>query len=200
MENTVTAPLAFFKSKTRQQLLQMFFTNPDSKYYVRQLQAILGKSVGTLHRELKHLEESEVVRAEPEGRLKLYGVNKEHPLFDELTNIVKKTIGVEHALKETVAEIGGLKLAFTYGSFASGQETKGGRIDLCLMGDLDEAQVKPKLRSLEKRLERKINYTAMDEGRFRDELKKHPPELLSMFTDPKTFLVGDGNVLKALAG
>jgi hypothetical protein len=40
----------------------------------------------------------------------------------------------------------------------------------------------------------------MTEDEFRLELKKHPPELLDMFTEPKTFLIGEGNALQAFTG
>ena len=201
MENkNINLPLALFRSKTRQSLLRLFFTNPESRYYVRQLQAALGTSAGTLHRELTHLEDMGVLVSEAQAKLKLYWVDKDYPLYDELKNIVAKTMGVEAALKEELAEIPGIKLAFTYGSFASGQETKRGDIPICLMGKIDEDRLKTVLRRLEKQLGRQIISTSMNESEFRRELKKHPPHLPEMFSGPKTFLVGEGNELKALSG
>lgn len=201
MENKkIDLPLALFRSKTRQALLRLFFTNPDERYYVRQLQAALGTSVGSLHRELTHLEEMGVLASEAQAKLKLYWVDKNHPLYEELKNIVLKTIGVEAALKDELAEIPGLKLAFTYGSFASGQETKRGDIPICLMGKFDQDRLKNVLGRLEKQLGRQILATSMNESEFRHELKKHPPHLPEMFSGPKTFLVGEGNELKALGG
>lgn len=193
-------PLALFKSKTRQALLRLFFTNPEARYYVRQLNTMLGISVGTLHREIKHLEDLGVIAVEAQGNLKFYSANKDHPLFDEFTSIVAKTIGVEAALKEALADIPGIKLAFTYGSFASGQETRRGDIDMFLAGKFDEKLLGATLKKLEKQLKRKIKHTTMSETEFRRELKKHPPELLDIFTEPKTFLIGEGNALQTLAG
>ena len=193
--NKTELPLALFRSKTRQTLLRLFFTNPDTGYYIRQLQASFGTSVGTLHRELTHLEEIGVLVAEEKGKLKLYSVDKDHSLYEELKNIVAKTIGVEAALKGELADIPGIKLAFTYGSFASGQETKSGDIPICLMGKFDQAKVKTVLARLEKQLGRKIVCTSMSHPEFKRELKKHPPDLHEMFSGPKTFLVGEGDVL-----
>lgn len=192
-------PLALFRSKTRQTLLRLFFTNPDESYYIRQLQASFGTSVGTLHRELTHLEEIGVLVAEEKGKLKLYSVDKDHSLYKELKNIVAKTIGVEAALKGELADIPGIKLAFTYGSFASGQETKSGDIPICLMGKFDQAKMKTVLARLEKQLGRNIVSTSLSQTEFRKELKKHPPDLHEMFSGPKTFLVGGGDVLLASA-
>lgn len=180
--------------------MRLFFTNPDAKYYVRQLNTMLGVSVGTLHREIKHLEDLDVIAVEAQGNLKLYAANRNHPLFGEFTSIVAKTIGVEAALKEALAEIPGIKLAFTYGSFASGQETARGNIDMFLAGKFDEQLLAVTVKKLEKQLKRKINHTSMSEVEFRRELKKHPPHLLDIFTEPKTFLIGEGNALQTMAG
>ena len=194
----IELPLALFRSKTRQMMLRLFFENPDSSYYVRQLQAAFGTSVGTLHRELTHLEEIGILISEPRGKLKLYSIDKEHPLYEELKKIVIKTIGVEAALRDELAEVAGIKLAFTYGSFASGQETKSGDIPICLMGKIDEKELKKVFKRLEKQLGRSIVCTAMKESEFRRELKKHPPHLPEMFSGPKTFLVGEGDKLLAI--
>lgn len=199
-DNVTALPLALFKSRTRQALLRLFFTNPDARYYVRELNTMLGISVGTLHREIKHLEELGVIQLEAQGNVKYYTANQDHPLFDEFTSIVAKTIGVEVGLKEVLAEIPGIKLAFTYGSFASGQETKKGDIYMFLAGKFDEKLVKEALKKLEKQLKRKIHHTSMSEEEFRRELKKHPPHLLDIFTEPKTFLIGEGNALQAFTG
>ena len=40
------------KSKIRQALLALFFTNPSQKYYLRELQRMLGYSAGSIRREL----------------------------------------------------------------------------------------------------------------------------------------------------
>ena len=193
-------PLALFRSKTRQVLMELFFTNPNERYYVRQLQAMLNISVGTIHREIKGLEDIGILTGMTQANIKFYSANKTHPLFQDLRNIVAKTLGVETALKETLAEIPGIKLAFTYGSFVSGQETARGVINMCVMGRFDEELLGASMQKLGKRLKRRINCAPMSETKFRRELKKHPPELLDIFTEQKTFLIGEGSALIALAG
>ena len=40
------------KSKLREDLLALYFTNPNKKYYLRELERILNFSVGNIRREL----------------------------------------------------------------------------------------------------------------------------------------------------
>jgi len=44
------------KSKLREGLLALYFTNPNKKYYLRELEKILNFSVGNIRRELIKLE------------------------------------------------------------------------------------------------------------------------------------------------
>jgi hypothetical protein len=44
----MTETLYIAKSKIRQALLALFFTNPSKKYYLRESQRILGYSAGSI--------------------------------------------------------------------------------------------------------------------------------------------------------
>ena len=44
------------KSKLRKELLVLYFTNPNKKYYLRELERILNFSVGNIRRESIKLE------------------------------------------------------------------------------------------------------------------------------------------------
>lgn len=199
MENKIAFPSNLFRSKIRQELLALFFTNPQARYYVRQLQDMFKVSVGSLHRELRHLEEIGVLKSEAQGNLRFYSANTSYPLFDELKRIVAKTVGVEGSLREALRETPGISFAFIYGSFAAGREIERSDIDLFLIGQFDEAALNRKLRDLESYLAREINYTSMKEDEFKEERKKKSPFLKTVLSEPKLFLIGDESELRRLA-
>lgn len=199
MKNIITFPSNLFRSKTRQKVLGLFFTNPKSRYYVRQLQSMFQVSVGSLHRELKHLEEIGILKSERQGNLKYYSINTDYPLFNELKGIVSKTIGVEGSLREIIKDIFGISIAFIYGSFASGKETERSDIDLFLIGEFDEDLLNKKLRSLEQYLAREITYTSMKKNEFKEEKQKKFKFLRTLLNEPKLFLIGDENELQRLS-
>ena len=80
-------------SRTRQILLKVFFEEPDTEYYTRQLASIHHISVGALHRELKRLNSFGIIKAREIGNIKLFSLNKQNPIYREIKNIIFKTQG-----------------------------------------------------------------------------------------------------------
>ena len=103
-------------SKTRQVLLNTFFGSPDKEYYTRQLASMHEMSVGTLHREIKKLLSAGVLNVRGVGNIKLFSLNKQNPVYEELKNIISKTEGVIKLVRDAVCRVEGVKVAFIYGS------------------------------------------------------------------------------------
>ncbi|GAI13105.1 unnamed protein product, partial [marine sediment metagenome] len=82
------------KSKIRQGILTLFFTNVSQKYYLRELQRILGYSAGSIRRELLKFQKDNLFNTERVGNLLYYTLNTKHPLFKELRAIVCKPWGL----------------------------------------------------------------------------------------------------------
>ena len=59
---------ALFGSKTRVKLLNLFLTNPDKSFYVREITRLIDEQVNSVRRELKNLEEFKVVKSTTEDR------------------------------------------------------------------------------------------------------------------------------------
>jgi len=178
------------KSKIRRGLLALFFTNTSKKYYLRELERMLGYSAGNIRRELLKFQQDHLFETENVGNLLYYSLNTKHPLFQELKNIVSKTIGVEGLLKKTLSSINKIQMAFIYGSFASGQETFSSDIDVMIIGDPDDSDVYEKISHLEKKLEREINpsiYSVEDYKTKKDEKRGFIMDLLEK---PKVMLIG----------
>lgn len=56
--------LKIIKSKTREKILQLYFADTAEKYYLRQLEKLLGLSVGNVRRELMALAKTGLFRKE----------------------------------------------------------------------------------------------------------------------------------------
>ena len=159
-------------SKLRRKLLGYLFLNPDEKFYVRELSGLIEEDPGNLSRELKKLEQEGLLVSFSKGKEKFYSLNKKYPLFPELKKMVAKTIGVEESLKDLVAEFQGISLAFIYGSYAKGKEKKTSDIDLVVVGNFSEKEFTRRIRELESRLTREINFTAYTKEEFAEDRAK----------------------------
>ena len=178
------------KSKIRQSLLALFFTNPDQRYYLRELQRLLGYSAGSIRRELLRFQKDNLFDTIKAGNLLYYHINKTNPLFNELKNIVAKTVGVEGSLKNTLLSIRDIKSAFIYGSFASGKEKSASDIDLMIIGDPKISILNEYLSRLEKKLRREINPTIYSADEYKLKKKAKAGFILEILKNPKIMLIG----------
>jgi len=170
--------------------LKEFLTNSEKKYYVRQLASLLFVSVGSLHKELAKLEKEGILSSEYLGNLRLFSVNKNHPLYKEIKQLIFKTEGIEGRLKDVLKDILGLKAAFIYGSFAEGKERADSDVDVFLLGQINEDKIISKISDLENEFSREINYTIYTDSDFKKEKKKRNSFILNLLRKPKIFIKG----------
>lgn len=184
-----------FKSKTRKELFRLYFTNPESEYYLRELERLLNIPVSMVRQELLRLEKEGIFALHKKGNLTLYSLNKTYPLFDELKSIVFKTIGVKGLLKKNLETIKGLEAAFIYGSFAKNEEKAASDIDLCIVGSIDEGELLKAISHSEKILKREINYTLYSKNEFHQKKKGKDSFILDLLQNKKVFIAGAEDAL-----
>ncbi len=156
-------------TKLRRKLLAYSFTHPDENYYVRELAVLINEDPGNLSRELKRLEEDGLYVSFVKGRSKFYSLNKDYSLFRDLKNILFKTEGVEGSLRELVSKFRRISFAFIYGSYAKEKEKKTSDIDLVVVGEGHHDKFTRRIRDLESRLNREINFTVYTKKEFEKE-------------------------------
>ena len=183
------------KSRIRRDLLSLFFSNPSQKYYLRELERLLGYSAGSIRRELLKFKKDRIFRTEKAGNLLYYYLNQEHPLYEELKSIVSKTIGIEGTLRQELARLQNVKIAFIYGSYASGTDTAESDIDIMIIGDPDVSAVNKKLSRLEKKLKRDINVSIHTLDEYQKRKKEKRGFIMELLKNPRIILVGDEDAL-----
>ena len=183
-------------SKTRKIILKAFVESPDAEYYTRQLASLYHLSAGTLHRELKNLSSSGILKSRKIGNIKLFSINKQNPVYEEIRNIIYKTEGVVKFIKDGIPGVRGIKVAFIYGSFAKGDERQDSDVDIFLIGNtIDEGQLIHVINNIEKKLFKEINYTHYTENEYKKEKKKNNSFILEVIKGKKIFIKGDENDL-----
>jgi predicted nucleotidyltransferase len=188
--NTMLDSLYISKSKIRRDLLTLFFTNPNQKYYLRELQHTLGYSAGSIRRELIKFQKDNLFNTQKVGNLLYYSLNTKHPLFKELKTIVSKTVGVEARLKNALSSIKDINVAFIYGSFASNRANATSDIDLMIIGDPNTSQLNEKIAQLERNLRREVNPTIYSLDEYKARKKSKSGFIMDLLKNPKIMLVG----------
>lgn len=180
------------RSKVRKKIFSLLFTNPQKKYYFRELQRLIGGSPGSLLRELNYLVEGGILEDEFRGNLRFFRVNKNHPLFPELKSIVLKTEGIVGKIKDSFLKEPKIKAAFIYGSFAQGDETSASDVDLMIVGEPDLTNLRRRIKRLENWFGREINYSVYSSKEFIQK-KKKSDFVNYILAEPKIVLVGKIN-------
>ena len=189
-ESIMLEALYITKSKIRQDLLALFFTNPSQKYYLRELQRMLGYSAGNIRRELLRFQSDNLFSTQKTANLLYYSLNTEHPLFEELKSIIAKTVGVEGSLRKSLSSIKKLKISFIYGSFASKNQKAASDIDIMIIGDPEISDLNEEIARLEKKLKREINITLYSLEEYRAKKKSKSGFILDLLKNPKIILTG----------
>ena len=128
-------------SKTRVKLLTLFFMNPEKEMYIRELVRNTDENINAIRRELSNLEEIGILTSKRRGNEKYYTINKNMPIYNELASIILKTEGIAKVLQEKLSEIGNIKTAFIYGSFAKKEAGINSDIDLFIIGTVNEKKM-----------------------------------------------------------
>ena len=185
-------------TKNRAELLKLFFTNPEQAFYMQEIGRILGKKPGIFQRTLNNMASEGMLESEYKANARYFKANKNYPLYRELKSMVFKTVGVKASIKEVLAKIGNVKLAFIYGSYAKAKENYLSDVDLLIIGKPDEDKLIEELDRLEGQLKREINYKLYNLKEFEKETKEKEPFLLEILRDKKIMIVGDENGLRRI--
>ena len=152
-------------SKTRVKLVLKFFLNPETTAYLRGLSEEFGESTNGIRLELNRLTKAGFLKTNLNGRTKLYRANKNHALFPELHNVVKKYLGIDQVINAILAKLGNIQKAFITGDYAKGIDS--GIIDIVVVGSIDQVYLQNLIQKVEKIIKRKIRSLVLTNDEFK---------------------------------
>jgi hypothetical protein len=158
-------------SKTRLKLLLKFFLNSSSQAHLRNLESEFGESTNSIRLELNKFELAGLLKSEMKGNKKVFSANTGHPLFQDIHNIILKTVGFDQIIDRVVTKLGNVQVAYVTGDFARGIDTQ--IIDLVLVGNDINQEYLIKLATItEEMISRRIRYVIFHPEEFENYRKK----------------------------
>lgn len=188
----------FFKSKTQQGIARLLFSNEDKKFYLSEIARIVAASPGTTQRELEKMLKTGIIRSEMADNRHYYFANKQDPIFFDVQNIIRKTIGIEAELRSAMSRISNVEFAFIFGSYAKGDFGGNSDVDLFIIGNPNEDKLITKISKMEKEISREINYHIYGAAEFRKKIKKD--SFLQNITKNYVLLTKNQNEFRKLLG
>ena len=176
-------------SEARIRILSLFLLSPGPEFHIREVARQTKLNLNSVRRELDNLETVDLLRSRKQGSLKLYSVNRQNPVFEELKTIFLKTVGIGNIIKERLARLGKVETAFIYGSFSRGEEKPGSDIDLFIVGEVDQQEASAVFERLQRELSREINYVIFSPREFRERKARKDPFVSNVLRQRKISLV-----------
>lgn len=147
-------------SKTRVKLLLKFFLNSKTQGYLRGLEEEFGESSNAIRLELNKFEKSGMLKSFVQGNKKFFQANVNHPLFNEIHNLIIKHIGFDQIIANVIEKLGDINQAYVLGDFAKGKDNP--VIDLMLIGNINKIYLVELIEKAEKIIDRRIRYIIYD--------------------------------------
>jgi len=178
-----------FTSGTRVQLLTLFLLDPDREHYPREMERVTGENINAVRRELRNLEGIGLLTSTTRGKQRFYAVNRDFPLYPELSRLVLKTEGLTLVIRRELEVLGGFSYAFLYGPSVREGGIWTGDLNLFLMGEPDPVRFPQAVQKLRERLGREVRTRVLSPGEFRDRLGKADPVLRALLEGPKVVII-----------
>ncbi len=185
--------------EARKRVLNLLLSDPNSRWYLRDIVRRTGCAIGAVRRELTGLAQAEIVTKAKDGNRTYYQVNTNCPVYADLAGLLRKTTGLADVLEKA---LGGLSekiaVAFVYGSFAKGTATAASDVDLMVIGDCTFGQVVQAVHSWQDKIHREINPSVYPAAEFKQKISQQHHFLGSIMREEKIFLIGDEDELARL--
>lgn len=174
-----------FGSKTRYKLLELFMSNPNRSFYVREITRTIGEQINSVRRELSNLLSLGIITSDNSGKHLYYEVNQKYEKYDALGSLFRNP---EQSLDDKPAAKGATKAAATkkpkpeepkigpdekaLGNVSlvvlSGAFTRDSRapVDLLIVGNVTDASLESYIKKLESSIDREIQYAHLSDDDF----------------------------------
>lgn len=165
-----------FGSKTRVKLLQLFYSNPNRSFYVREITRKIDEQINSVRRELANLLSIGIISSDTNNNRLYYEVDQDYEYYAPLSAIFGNGVmpSIEEGAKKekpssALKGVGNVELALLTGQFTR-DETSG--IDFLVVGDVNQTQLAKYVADMEEKEGKEVRYAVMtpDEFKYRQQI------------------------------
>lgn len=159
-----------FGSKTRVKLLQLFYSNPNRSFYVREITRKIDEQINSVRRELANLLNVGIISSDTNNNRLYYEVSQTYEYFKPLQQIFGSGVAADEKVvegedeKPALKSLGNVQLILYTGQFTRDERSG---IDVLIVGDVNQTQVNKYIQDLEKTEGKELRYVTMDPEEFR---------------------------------
>ena len=185
-------------SRIRVEIFRLLFGADNAALHMREIERKSGFAIGTVQRELRKLVKLDLIKKTKDGNRTYYQANKENPIYQDIFNIVQKTVGSIFLLKEALSQSTEIEFAFIFGSFATGKENSHSDIDLMVIGNLGLRNVVSLLSGISEKTGREINPHVFGTIDLKKRIKIKDHFVTNLINSNKLFIIGEEDEFRKL--
>lgn len=173
-----------FGSKTRVKLLQLFYSNPNRSFYVREITRKIDEQINSVRRELANLLNVGIITSDTSNNKVYYEVNQKYEYYPPLqeifgggvakarkgTKVVKATELPLHDETSDLKALGNVDVAALMGQFTR-DESAG--VDVLIVGNVNQNALNKYVTELERQEGKDLRYTvfSLEDFTYRLQIK-----------------------------
>jgi len=206
-----------FGSKTRVKLLQLFYSNPNRAFYVREITRKIDEQINSVRRELANLLSVGIISSEANNNRLYYEVSQDYehyqalgmifgsvaapePVSDSKKATRKVSSGAgpkvdvvrEHPLAKSVRGTGRIDLAILTGQFTRDEQSG---VDVLIVGDINQAKLARFVAELEKAENKELRYVSMPLSTYEYRVQINDRFINNVLSAKKQVIISNQEVL-----
>lgn len=188
-----------FPAIYRRKALSLLLLDPAKRLHVREIARLTGSGPSAMAKELGLLHQAGLLDRYTVGNQAQFSANTRHPVFAELSALLKKTVGLADVLATALAPLTDrIHVAFVFGSVARGDEHAESDVDVAVIGEVDFAEVTKALYPTQEILHREVNAKIFTAAEWQERIAARSTFVGDILAKPKVFIVGTENELEQL--
>lgn len=186
-----------FGSKTRVKLLQLFYSNPNRSFYVREITRKIDEQINSVRRELSNLLSIGIISSETNNNRLYYEVDQKYEYYAPLKAIfgdaaTESVVESPKTKAQDLKSLGNLDMVIYTGQFTR-DESSG--IDILFVGDLNQTQLTKYISELEQKESKELRYTVMTPREFKYRRQVNDRFLTVLLSSKLQVIIDKHNVL-----
>ncbi|HEX9817791.1 MAG TPA: winged helix-turn-helix domain-containing protein [Patescibacteria group bacterium] len=178
-------------SRVRVEMLELFYSNPEEIYYVRQITREIKEEINAVRRELDRLLGAGVLKSEQRGNRLYYSLNPRYLYYQELQQMIVKGTGLGQKIRRLRRKLGDLEFVMFSGKFVRGITPTQDEVEVLIVGKVVLSELQAIMREEEKRLGREVNYAVFEKEEFEFRKARRDPFVMEILYRTRIMVFGN---------
>lgn len=180
----------FMISRVRVRMTELFFSDPQEMYYVREITRKTKEEINAVRRELERMLEAGILKSEQRGNRLYYSLNERYTFYQELRQMVAKSTGLGKKIRQLKRKLGEIDYVMFSGGFIKGQLPKQGEVDILVIGSVVMPELQALIQEEEARIGREINYAVFGRDEFEFRKTRRDPFIMDVLYGSRLMIIG----------